>query len=165
RMPLRHLRSPRTARSSMVTGRRISLQRHFLYPSVSRRLRCATYAWGWRRWAQATKTRLSSIVYASRGNTAWNNRRRCHTVSGGAFFPQTPLQVPEKKMGQHSEQHVVMPASIFPHFILRHPQLRFPFLTTLFHRPADATQPDQGAQGRARWGIPEIVGICTFHRI
>src|SRR5262249_6204445 len=108
------------------------------------------------RWTQATKARLSSIVYACRGNTTSHNRRRCDTVSAGAFFPQTPLQVPEKKMGQHGEQHGVMPAGIFPHFILRHPQLRFPFLTTLFHRPADATQPDQGAQGRARWGITEI---------
>ena len=66
-------------------------------------------------------------------------------------------------MGQHREQHVVMPAGIFPHFILRHPKLRFPFLKTLFHRPADATQPDQGAQGRARWGMTDIVGICWFH--
>jgi hypothetical protein len=52
-------------------------------------------------------------------------------VSAGAFFPQTPLQVPEKKMGQHREQHVVLPAGIFPHFIVRHAEFRFPFLKTL----------------------------------
>ena len=34
-------------------------------------------------------------------------------------------------MGKHHEQHVVLPACIFAHFIVRHPELSFPFLKTL----------------------------------
>ena len=44
-------------------------------------------------------------------------------------------------MGQHREQHVVLPAGILAHFIVRHPELRFPFLKTWFDRPPDAAEP------------------------
>ena len=56
-------------------------------------------------------------------------------------------------MRQHREQHMVLPAGIFPHFIVRHPEFRFSFLKTLFHCPPDTAEPDKGAQGRAHWGI------------
>ena len=39
-----------------------------------------------------------------------------------------------------------MPAGIFPHFIVRHPEFRFPFFKTLFDRPPDAAEPDQRAE-------------------
>ena len=62
-------------------------------------------------------------------------------------------------MGQHREQHVVLPAGIFAHFIVRHPEFRFPFLKTLFDRPPDATEPDQRAQRDTGWRIADCVGI------
>ena len=43
------------------------------------------------------------------------------------------------------------------------PELCFAFFKALFHGPAESTEPDKGAQGRARWGITDIVGICWFH--
>ena len=65
-------------------------------------------------------------------------------------------------MGQHRKQHMVVPADIFPHFIVRHQAPFFPFLKTLFNRPADATQPDQDAKGGTSWGITDRVGIDWF---
>jgi len=44
--------------------------------------------------------------------------------------------MPEKKMRQHRHQHMVMPARVFPHFIVRHPELGFAFFKALFHSPA-----------------------------
>jgi hypothetical protein len=60
-------------------------------------------------------------------------------------------------MREHREHHMVLPAGIFPHFIVRHPELRFPFLKTLFDRPPDAAEPDQ----RAAWGT----GRCMADRV
>ena len=65
--------------------------------------------------------------------------------------------MPEKKMRQHRRQHMVMPARVFPHFIVRHPELGFAFFKALFHSPAESTEPDKGAQGRARWGMTDRV--------
>jgi anti-sigma factor RsiW len=65
--------------------------------------------------------------------------RSCDTVSAGAFFPQANFEVPQEEMRQHRGQHVVMPAQVLAHFIVRHPQFSFRFLKTLFHRPPDAT--------------------------
>ena len=62
-------------------------------------------------------------------------------------------------MGQQREPHVVVPAGIFPHFILRHPELRFPFLKTLFDRPPDAAEPDQRAKRDTGGRIADRVGI------
>jgi hypothetical protein len=62
-------------------------------------------------------------------------------------------------MGQHREQHVVVPAGIFPHFIMRHAELRFPFLKTLFDRPPDTAEPDQRTERHTGWRIADRVGI------
>ena len=62
-------------------------------------------------------------------------------------------------MGQQREQHVVLPAGIFPHFIVRHPEFRFPFLKTLFNRPPDATEPDQCAKRDTGWRIADRAAI------
>src|ERR1044071_960163 len=92
-----------------------------------------------------------SMVYIRRGKTTSNNLRSCATVSAGAFFPQAQLQMPQKEVSQHSREHMVVPAGIFAHFIVGHPELSFAFFKALFHGPAKATQPDKDAQGRTRW--------------
>src|SRR5919198_6072359 len=102
----------------------------------------------------------SAMVYVRKGKTTSNNLRSCDTVSAGAFFPQAQLQVPQKEMRQHRRQHMVVPARVFAHFIVRHPELCFAFFKALFHGPAESTEPDKGAQGRARWSITDIVRIC-----
>src|SRR5262247_4206441 len=102
----------------------------------------------------------SSLVYLRRGKTTSKSVRSCDTVSAGAFFPQAQLQVPQKEMRQHRRQHMVVPARVFAHLIVRHPELGFAFFKALFHGPAESTEPDKGAQGRARWSITDIVRIC-----
>ena len=62
-------------------------------------------------------------------------------------------------MRQHREHHMVLPACIFAHFIVRHPELRFPFLKTLFDRPPDAAEPDQRAERDTGRCIADRVGI------
>src|SRR6266487_4382034 len=74
-----------------------------------------------------------SMVYVRRGKTTSNNVRSCDTVRAGAFFFQAQLQVPQKEMRQHRRQHMVVPARIFPHFIVVHPELGFPFFEALFN--------------------------------
>ncbi len=39
-------------------------------------------------------------------------------------------------MRQHRRQHMVVPARVFAHFIVVHPELRFAFFKALFHRPS-----------------------------
>src|SRR6185312_8751999 len=104
----------------------------------------------------------SSIVYRRRGKTTSKIVRSCDTVRAGAFFPQAQLQVPQKEMRQHRRQYMVMPARIFADFIVVHPQLGFAFFKALFHGPAQATQPDKGAQRRTRWGIAHILDSGVF---
>jgi hypothetical protein len=98
-----------------------------------------------------------SIVYVRRGKTTSNIVRNCDTVRAGAFFPQAQLQVPQKKMRQHTDEYMVMPARIFPHFVVVHPEFRFALFKTLFNRPPQTTEPDKGPQGRTRWRIADIV--------
>ena len=62
-------------------------------------------------------------------------------------------------MGQHRAQHVVLPAGILPHFIVRHPAFRLPFLKTWFNRPPQATEPEQRAKRDTGWRLAERVGI------
>ena len=100
-----------------------------------------------------------SMVDVRRGKTTAKNVRRCDTVRAGAFFPQVPLQVPQKDMRQHRRQHMVVPAGILAHFILDHPALRLAFCKALLDRPAHATAPDQGPQGRARRCMTERIGL------
>ena len=103
------------------------------------------------------------MVYVRRGKTTSNNVRSCDTVRAGAFFPQAQLQVPQKEMRQHCRQHMVVPARICAHFIVVHPQLRFPFFEALFYGPTPATSPDKGAQGRARGGMTDGGRIGWLH--
>src|SRR5437870_13686322 len=92
----------------------------------------------------------SSIVYLRRGKTTSKIVRSCATVRAGAFFPQAQLQVPQKTMRQHTYQYMVVPARIFPHFIVVHAQLRFGFLTAFFTLPPAPTAPAKRPPGRAR---------------
>lgn len=62
-------------------------------------------------------------------------------------------------MRQHRGQHMMMPARILAHFIVGHAQFGFAFFEALFYRPADATEPDKGPQGRAHWGITHRGGV------
>jgi hypothetical protein len=99
------------------------------------------------------------MLYLRKGNTTASNVRTCDTVSAGAFFPQVNLEMPQKEMRQHRRAHVVVPACIFPHFIVAHPEFRFAFFKALLHGPAQTTEPDEGTPGGARWGMTDRVGI------
>jgi hypothetical protein len=74
-----------------------------------------------------------------KGRITSNKTRSCDTVSAGAFFSQADLQVPQKEMGEHTRQDMMMPAGVFAHFIVGHAQFRFRFLKTLFNRPSHTT--------------------------
>src|SRR5215470_14281644 len=102
---------------------------------------------------------MSSAWKILRGNTTSNNLRTCETVSAGAFFFQPNLEMPQKEMGQHTGQHMMMPARVFAHFIVGHAQFGFRFLKTLFNGPPDPTEPHQQAQGDTHRGVAEIVPI------
>ena len=65
--------------------------------------------------------------------------RSCATVRAGAFFPQTDFKVPQKEMRQHRRQHMVVPARVFPSFVVVHPEFRFALFETLFYCPAQPT--------------------------
>ena len=54
---------------------------------------------------------------------------------------------------------MVLPAGIFPHFIVRHPAFRFSFLKTLFHCPPDTAEPDQRAERDTGGRIADRLGI------
>ena len=77
-----------------------------------------------------------STVDVRKGKTTSNRVRTCDTVRAGAFFPHVELQVPQKEMRQHRRQHMMVPAGIFAHFIVVHPQLGFACFKALFHGPA-----------------------------
>ena len=55
------------------------------------------------------------------------------------FFPQADFHVPEKEMGQHADEHVVMPSWVLSDFVVIHAQFQLGFLEALFNRPAYAT--------------------------
>ena len=99
------------------------------------------------------------MVYTRRGKTTAKTVRSCETVRAGAFFPQAELQVPQKEMREHRQQHMVVPACIFAHLIVGHAQLGFAFFEALFHGPTQTAEPDQSAQRGARWGITDGEGI------
>ena len=77
-----------------------------------------------------------STVDVRKGKTTSNRVRTCDTVRAGAFFPHVELQVPQKEMRQHRRQHMMVPAGLFAHFIVVHPQLGFACFEALFHGPA-----------------------------
>src|ERR671933_1209155 len=107
----------------------------------------------------ATSWRTSSTSKTFRGKTTSNKRRTCETVSAGAFFFQPDLEMPQKEMGQHTGQHMMMPARVFAHFIVAHAEFGFCFLKTLFNGPPDPTKPHQQAQGDTHGGVAEIVPV------
>jgi hypothetical protein len=100
-----------------------------------------------------------AIVAVRRGKTTSNIVRSCDTVRAGAFFSQAQLQVPQKKMRQHTYQYMVVPARIFPHFLVVHAQRRFGFFKALCNGPPDPTEPDKGTPGRARRSITDRVRV------
>src|SRR5215468_7680215 len=67
--------------------------------------------------------------------------------------------MPEKEMGQHTCQHMVMPPGEFTHFIVVEAQFRFRFLKALLNGPSHPTEPDQQAQGDTHGGVAEIVPV------
>ena len=64
--------------------------------------------------------------------------------------------MPQKEMGQHTREHVMMPSGIFAHLIVVHPQLRFRFLEALFDGPPDPTEPHQETPGRTERSVTKI---------
>jgi hypothetical protein len=94
----------------------------------------------------------------------FNNVRSCDTVRAGAFFPQAQLQVPQKDMCEHRRQHMVVPARVFTHFIMGHPELRFPFFKALLNRLTQTAEPDKSTPGRARGRITDI-SILKFFQV
>src|SRR4029453_6727142 len=107
----------------------------------------------------ATYRRTSSTWKTLRGNTTANNLRTCETVSAGAFFFQPALEMPEKEVGQHTREHMMMPARIFTDFIVVHAQLGFRFFKALCNRPADATEPHEETSRGTHGGIAEVVPV------
>ena len=77
-----------------------------------------------------------STVDVRKGKTTSNRVRTCDTVRAGALFPHVELQVPQKAMRQHRRQHMMVPARIFAHCLVVHPQRGFAFFEALFHGPA-----------------------------
>src|ERR671933_918060 len=108
----------------------------------------------------AMSWRTSSTSKTFRGKTTSNKRRTCETVSAGAFFFQPDLEMPQKEMGQHTGQHMVMPARVFAHFIVGQAQCGFRFLKTLFNGPPDPTEPHQQAQGDKHGGVAQVIPIA-----
>src|SRR4029453_964927 len=110
----------------------------------------------------ATYRRTSSAWKTLRGNTTVNNLRTCETVSAGAFFFQPELEMPEKEVGQHTREHVMMPAGVFAHFIVGHAQLGFRFLKTLFNGPPDPTEPHKETQGNTHRSVAQVVPVARM---
>src|SRR5262245_21970659 len=51
-----------------------------------------------------------------------------------------------------------LPAGIFAHCIVRHPEFGFPFVNPLFPGPPDTAEPDQRAARDTGWRIAERIG-------
>ena len=67
--------------------------------------------------------------------------------------------MPEKEVGQHTREHVMMPSGVFAHFIVIHAQFGFRFLKTLFNGPPDPTEPHKETQGRTQRSVTEIIPV------
>src|SRR5215813_1581462 len=110
----------------------------------------------------ATYRRTSSAWKTLRGNTTSNNLRTCEIVSAGAFFFQPELEMPQKEVGQHTGEHVMVPARVFADFIVVHPQLRFRFLKALFDGPPHPTEPHEQALWSTQRRVAEIVPVLRM---
>src|ERR671933_1875904 len=107
----------------------------------------------------ATYCRTSSAWKPLRGNTTANNLRTCETVSAGAFFFQSALEMPQKEMGEHTREHMMVPPRVCAHFVVVHPEFSFRFLKTLFNGPPDPTEPHKETQGRTPRRVTEIIPV------
>ena len=65
--------------------------------------------------------------------------------------------MPEKDMREHTTQHVMLPASIFAHFIVIHPQLGVRCLITLFNGPTNPASPDEGRSAGAERRVAHVI--------
>ena len=70
--------------------------------------------------------------------------------------------MPEKEMGQHTRQHMMMPARVLADFIVIHTAFGFRFLTTLFNRPPDSTEPHKKTQGRTPRCVAQGVPVLRM---
>jgi len=70
--------------------------------------------------------------------------------------------MPQKEMGQHTGEHVMVPARVFADFIVVHAEFRFGFLKTLFNRPSDPTEPHKETQWRTHRGVAEVVPVLRM---
>src|SRR5262245_18655232 len=61
------------------------------------------------------------------------------------FFFQPELEMPKKEMGQHTREHVMVPAGVRADFIVGHAEFGFRFLKALFNGPPYATEPYEQA--------------------
>jgi hypothetical protein len=71
----------------------------------------------------------------------------------GVFISQPDLQVPQKEVGQHACENVMMPAHELSNFVMVHAQFGFGFLKALLNRPAQAAEPHQGIEPYRRGGV------------
>jgi hypothetical protein len=53
--------------------------------------------------------------------------------------------MPEKEMGQHTREHVMVPARVCADFLVVQAEFGFRFLKALFHGPPYATEPYEQA--------------------
>jgi hypothetical protein len=67
--------------------------------------------------------------------------------------------MPQKEMGEHTREHVMVPPRVFAHFVVVHPEFSFRFLEALFNGPPHPTEPDQQPQGDTQGSVTEIVPI------
>lgn len=70
--------------------------------------------------------------------------------------------MPQKEMGQHTCEHVMMPPWVFTHLIVVHAQFGFRFLEALFNGPPHPTEPDQQAQGNTQGSVAEVVPVLRM---
>ena len=105
---------------------------------------------------------MSSTLNTCRGKTTSNNLRTCETVIAGAFFFQPALEMPEKEMGQHTRQHVMVPAQVFADFIMVHAEFRLGFLKTLFNSPPDPAEPHKETQWSTHRRVAEVVPVLRI---
>ena len=60
----------------------------------------------------------------------------------GVFY-LSDFKVLEKKVGQYTGQHVMMPALVFPDPVMVHPKLELGFFKTFPNGPSNATYADE----------------------
>ena len=82
-----------------------------------------------------TKSRICFASKVRMGSTILMTILSCDSVMAGDFFSQPDLQVPEKEMGQHAREHVMVPSRKFAHLVVVHSQLCLAFFEALLNGP------------------------------